>query len=229
MNSSATTRRKRDPESTRNAILDAAQSCLAKYGAEGVSVSAVAKLAGVNRGTAYQHFHSKEELVNATLGRVSQQLLDAVFDSETNEAPEPISLADLSLEHMPEIVNSMIRFNIRLAEYTIENPEISRIWLFDVLSRDNPREDVFYKRFEESLSAFVASDACEPGVNIQAHAVMSLSGYFMWPTWVRVQARSKKERREKARSFAKEMVRLSLKGVIKNTDSAALERFLPHI
>jgi len=229
MNSTATPRRKRDPETTRNAILDAAQSCLSEYGAEGVSVSAVAKLAGVNRGTAYQHFHSKEELVNATLGRVSQQLLDAVFDNESSQAPEPLSITDLSLEHMPEIVNSMIRFNIRLAEYTIENPDISRIWLFDVLSRDNPREDVFYKRFEESLSAFTTSDACETGVNTQAHAVMLLSGYFMWPTWVRSQARSKKERREKARSFAQEMVRLSLKGVIKHSDSAALERFLPHI
>ena len=78
--------RRRDPELTRNAILDAAQQCLARDGAEGVSVSAVAKLAGVNRGTAYQHFHSKEALIRATLERVSQQLLDATFSENPPSA-----------------------------------------------------------------------------------------------------------------------------------------------
>lgn len=231
MNSPDAAKRKRDPQSTRNAILDAAQSCLAKFGAEGVSVSAVAKLAGVNRGTAYQHFHSKDELIDATLGRVSQQLLDAVFEKSnpTDKSSSKISLTELSAEQLPEVVNGMVNFNLKLAEYTIENPEISRIWLFDVLSRDNPRDDVFYKRFEESMSKIFASDACEPGINLQAHAVMLLSSYFMWPTWVRTQTRSKKDRRESARIFAQEMVRLSLRGVFKSTDSATLEDVLPHI
>jgi len=192
-------------------------------------VSAVAKLAGVNRGTAYQHFHSKDELIEATLGRVSEHLLEAVFGGEQAQNSAALSLTDLGTEHMPEVVNGMIQFNLRLADYTIENPEISRIWLFDVLSRDNPRDDVFYKRFEESLNNVILSEACEPGVNTQAHAVMLLAGHFMWPTWVRSQASSKKERREKAQSFAKEIVRLSLNGVFKNSDSALLEKIMPHI
>ena len=61
------TRRRRDPESTRVAILEAAKTVLAREGAEALSVSSVAKLAGVNRGTAYQHFQVKEDLVRATL------------------------------------------------------------------------------------------------------------------------------------------------------------------
>jgi AcrR family transcriptional regulator len=71
-------RRKRDPESTRSSILEAAKTILAQDGAEGLSVSSVAKLAGVNRGTAYQHFQVKEDLIRATLELVSHQLLDAV-------------------------------------------------------------------------------------------------------------------------------------------------------
>ena len=60
-------RRKRDPESTREAILEAARQVLAQDGKEGVSVAQVALLAGVNRGTAYQHFQTREQLIDATV------------------------------------------------------------------------------------------------------------------------------------------------------------------
>ena len=45
-----------DPESTHREILQAALEVLAKDGPESLSVSEVARRAGVNRGTAYQHF-----------------------------------------------------------------------------------------------------------------------------------------------------------------------------
>src|SRR5438309_1767095 len=54
--SEARKRRPRDPEGTREAILEAARTRLAADGPEGLSLSEVAHLAGVNRGTAYQHF-----------------------------------------------------------------------------------------------------------------------------------------------------------------------------
>ena len=82
-------RRKRNPESTRASILEAAKTILARDGAEGLSVSSVAKLAGVNRGTAYQHFQVKEDLIRATLDSVSQQLLDAVFGGWDAEGSRP--------------------------------------------------------------------------------------------------------------------------------------------
>jgi hypothetical protein len=44
--------RRRDPERTREAILEAARTRLANDGPEGLSLSEVAHLAGVNRGTA---------------------------------------------------------------------------------------------------------------------------------------------------------------------------------
>src|SRR3546814_6470807 len=61
------------------AILEAAGTLLAKDGPEGLSVSQVAQLAKVNRGTAYQHFQTREQLVEATTGWVSEQLCQAVF------------------------------------------------------------------------------------------------------------------------------------------------------
>jgi AcrR family transcriptional regulator len=58
-------RRKRDPQGTREAILEAAWQQLARDGKQGVSVAQVAQLAGVNRGTAYQHLRTRQQLIDA--------------------------------------------------------------------------------------------------------------------------------------------------------------------
>src|SRR6266404_2291872 len=72
-------RHKRDPEGTREAILQAAGEVLAQDGKEGVSVAQVAQRAGVNRGTAYQHFQTREQLIEATTIWVSERLYRAVL------------------------------------------------------------------------------------------------------------------------------------------------------
>jgi AcrR family transcriptional regulator len=206
-------RRKRDPESTRISILEAAKTILAQDGAEGLSVSSVAKLAGVNRGTAYQHFQVKEDLVRATLDWVSHQLLDAVFEGWDSEGERPEGFPEPDLEHLPDVIDSMASFNLRLAEYAIDNPDIGRIWLYDVLSRKNPKDDVFYKRFELALKEMAMSDATNEGMDTEVLAVLMLTGYFLWPVWVRSHAGSKKERKVMAQRFANEVIRLAIHGV----------------
>lgn len=219
-------RRKRDPDATREAILEAAKTILAKDGAEGLSVSSVAKLAGVNRGTAYQHFQVKEDLVRATLDWVSHQLLDAVFEGGDLDGEAPEGLLRPDLEHMPEVINSMADFNLRLAEYAVENPDIGRIWLYDVLSRENPREDVFYKRFAQALQTLAESDASLDDMDVEVLAVMMLTGYFLWPVWVRSHARGKKARRQMAERYAAEVLRLSMHGVLRADSHALMKAYL---
>lgn len=218
--------RKRDPDATRVAILEAAKTVLARDGAESLSVSSVAKLAGVNRGTAYQHFQVKEDLVRATLDRVSHQLLDAVFEGgdRGGEAPEDQLAPDL--EHIDEVINRMAAFNLRLAEYAVENPDIGRIWLYDVLSRENPREDVFYKRFAQALQTLAESDASEDDMDVEVLAVIMLTGYFLWPVWVKAHARGKKARRRMAARFAGEVLRLSMDGVLRADSHAILRAYV---
>lgn len=219
-------RRKRDPDATRVAILEAAKTILAKDGAEGLSVSSVAKLAGVNRGTAYQHFQVKEDLVRATLDWVSHQLLDAVFEGGDlgGEPPEGALRPDLA--HLPEVINGMAEFNLRIAEYAIDNPDIGRIWLYDVLSREKPQEDVFYKRFAEALQGLADSDASLDDMDVEVLAVLMLTGYFLWPVWVRAHARGKKARKEMAARFAAEVLRLSMHGVLRADSHALMQAYL---
>jgi len=219
-------RRKRDPESTRKSILEAAKTILAQDGAEGLSVSSVAKLAGVNRGTAYQHFQVKEDLVRATLDWVSHQLLDAVFEEGDLDGERPPGLPEPDLDHLPDVINGMAAFNLRLAEYAIENPDIGRIWLYDVLSRKNPKEDVFYRRFEQALRGLAESDAGEPDIDPEVLSVLMLTGYFLWPVWVRAHAKTKKERRLMAQRYAGEVMRLSMHGVLRTDSHVILKTFL---
>jgi len=219
-------RRKRDPESTRKSILEAAKNMLAKDGAEGLSVSGVAVLAGVNRGTAYQHFQDKEDLTRATLDWVSHQLLDAVFEGGDLDGEPPEGLLEPNIEHLPEVINRMAEFNIRLSEYAVENPEIGRIWLYDVLSRENPKEDVFYKRFEQALQNLAGSEAGLNDIDTEVLAVLMLTGYFLWPVWVRSHAKGPKARRQMAHRFAGEVLRLSMHGVLRADSHAILNAFL---
>jgi AcrR family transcriptional regulator len=207
-------RRRRDPDGTRSAILDAAQSILAQDGAEALSVSRVANLAGVNRGTAYQHFLAKEDLIEATMERVSHQLLEAVFEeTEDNAYPGDDGL-DADLQHLPDVIKRMAGFTMRMAEFTVENPDISRIWLFDVLSKKDPKEDVFYKRFLQAIERLASSDVSEPDIDTEALAVLMLSGFFLWPVWVDAHAKTKKMRLQMAQRFGNEVLRLTLHGFL---------------
>ncbi|MGB3622786.1 TetR/AcrR family transcriptional regulator [Ketobacter sp. MCCC 1A13808] len=207
-------RRKRDPEGTRTVILDAAQSILAQDGAEALSVSRVANLAGVNRGTAYQHFLAKEDLIQATMDRVSHQLLEAVFEESDEDVGKIDDSLQPDLQHLPDVIKRMAGFTMRMALYTVDNPDISRIWLFDVLSKKDPQEDVFYKRFLEAIERLANSDVSEPDIDIEALAVLMLSGFFLWPVWVDSHAKTKKGRKQMAERFGNEVLRLTLHGFL---------------
>ena len=83
-------RRVRNTTATRAAILEAARTLLAKDGPDGVSLSEVAKLAGVNRGTADQHlatfravFGDPETIGERDVGQVDMvALAEPGIDSE---------------------------------------------------------------------------------------------------------------------------------------------------
>ena len=212
--------RRRHPEGTRTAILDAAQSILAEDGAEALSVSRVANLAGVNRGTAYQHFLAKEDLIEATMERVSHQLLEAVFE-ESDDEPYDEALQP-SIQHLPDVIQKMAGFTMRMALYTVENPDISRIWLFDVLSKKDPQQDVFYKRFLEAIERLANSEMSEPDIDIEALAVLMLSGFLLWPVWVDSHAKTKKMKKQMAQRFGNEVLRFTLHGflAVKTPDMA---------
>lgn len=193
-------RRPRDPDATREVILEAARTLLAKDGPEGVSLSAVAQLAGVNRGTAYQHFETREKLIQATADWVSATLFNAVFGDPTTigeRRVEQVDVADLA---------------DRLANFAMENPELCQVWLLQLLASPDPATDPFWREYCGSLQRFAATDLAQPDVDTEVLAVLNLAGAFLWPAWARGHAQGDASRTRLARRFANESLRLSLHG-----------------
>lgn len=195
-------RRARNPEATREAILVAAQTMLAKDGPEALSLSKVAQLAGVNRGTAYQHFETREKLIAATVDWVSDQMFDAVFGMVMVNGERRLDEPD------------MLVVTDRLAHYGMDNPELCRIWLLQLLASPDPSHDRFWREYSGSLGRFAESARARSGIDVEVFSLISLAGYFLWPIWVRAHSRNDDERDRLAKRFTREMLRLSLYGTL---------------
>jgi len=211
-------RRPRDPTATREAILAAARTVLASDGRDALSLTKVAHLAGVNRGTAYQHFKTREDLVKATVAWVSEHLADTVF----GEPDESGSVPDATQRPVYEVITGLV-------EFAVENPGLGRIWLFEVLASENPGEDVFFRRFELATRELADSGYGEEGIDAEALSVIMLGGYFLWPLWVRAGARTKKEREGMAQRMRREVLRLSLHGILRAEKFPHLQQLLQEL
>jgi AcrR family transcriptional regulator len=198
-----TRRRTRDPAATRETILEAAASLLAKDGMEGISLSAVAHLAAVNRGTAYQHFATREKLIEATLEWVSARMHRAVFGKGINGDAAPVKDADVT------------GLTDRLAAFAMESPELCRVWLQQVLASPDPSQDAFWREYSGRFARFAATGQAEAGIDVEAVSVTNLAGMFFWPIFVRAHAASSKERGELTRRYAQEVLRFSLYGTMR--------------
>lgn len=211
-------RRKRDPERTREAILEAAREILAQDGKEGLSVAQVAQLAGVNRGTAYQHFQTREQLLEATAAWVSDKLYRAVFGDP--DSPPDDAGADIDSRGVEAI-------NARLVTFAMENPALGRIWLFEVLSSNRPSSDPFWRQYASSFERFAKTSLAQPGIDTEVLSVLFLAGTFLWPVWARSHARSAKERERMAERYAREVLRLTLHGTLRPEKYPELVARLP--
>ncbi|WP_439133537.1 TetR/AcrR family transcriptional regulator [Pseudomaricurvus sp.] len=209
--------RKSSKEVTREAILTAARTVLASDGPEALKVSRVASLAGVNRGTAYQHFQTREDLIHATVAWVGEHLSNTVFgDVELNEEGEA---KELKQGDIYKVISTLVNF-------AVENPTLGRVWLFELLASENPGEDAFFRKFKQTTKQLAESQFSQDGIDVEALSVIALSGYFIWPEWVRAHANTDDEREAMAERMRREMLRLFLHGVLKNEEFPQFEDIL---
>ena len=172
--------RRRNPESTRELLLETAGKLLARDGPEGLSVSQVVKEAGVNRGTAYHHFQTREQLLNETMDWVSNRLCEVAFDDEL--------LSDWSSGQNPRFVIE------KVINFVLEYPEFGPAWLYRSVIQGDYEQDPFWKKFSEHMALFSKSTFAEPDIDIEVYSFMILSSLFLWPHWVQSTSQSKKKR-----------------------------------
>ncbi len=197
-------RRPRDPESTREAILQAARSRLAKDGPEGLSLSEVARVAGVSRGTAYQHFQTREKLIKETAEWVSDKLYRAVFgepDEHGKRQAGPVQVSEVT---------------DRLASFAMDNPELCRGWLLHVLSSPDPTSDMFWREYKGSTDRFAETEFAQENIDSEVLSVIMLAGAFLWPVWARTKAKGSVSLNDHAHRFAQECLRISMYGNLRS-------------
>lgn len=195
----ASSRTRRNPEKTRKAILDIAGKMMALDGPEGLSVSQIAQKAGVNRGTAYHHFQTREQLIAATMEHVSQRLHDEVFaqvDYENRLRPRDI------IE--------------KLALFAVENPEFGPAWLHQMIrDRAAIEKDPFWQGMVSSLKEFTQTEYAHPDIDVEVHALTVLTSLFTWPLWADARQKSTRQRKQLAKRYTDEALRLAANGVVR--------------
>ena len=65
----------KDATERKNEILDAAEELFAAKGYDATSTGDILERVGIARGTLYYHFQSKEEILDALIGRINQALI----------------------------------------------------------------------------------------------------------------------------------------------------------
>lgn len=184
--------RRRSPASTREAILAAARELMAERGPEAMTISEVAHRAGINRGTAYQHFRTRDELA-AAVRRWFSETLAAMLTGE-----RPVS----------ERID-------RLLEFFVEHPELARLWIHGLLASSDGAPSEIWSNFVATLEAFTKSGKTQEGIDPEMLGRILLGAPLVWSLWAHKTAGDAADRRRAIGRFGREIKRLLLFGVMR--------------
>ena len=108
-----------ETETREEAILDAADRLLARYGYKKMTIDDLAREAGIGKGTVYLHFKSKEDVVLSHIDRIVERVLERLVAIATDdEAPADKIRAMLllrvlfrfdSVQHYTESISEVLR------------------------------------------------------------------------------------------------------------------------
>jgi len=130
------TRWRRRKEARPGEILDAALACFAERGFAATRLDAVAKRAGITKGTLYLYFPNKEELFKAV---VRQSIVATIARGEAlvaeSAAPAPLLLERL-IQHWAELIPTPASAIPKLVLAEAGNfPDLARFYLDEVVNR----------------------------------------------------------------------------------------------
>lgn len=102
---------------TREALLDATVTALARYGYAGTTTTAISRLAGVSRGAQVHHFHTKADIVAAAIGHVARRRSEQLL-REAGELPDdpadrvPVALDLLWSSHSGPLFHAALELSV---------------------------------------------------------------------------------------------------------------------
>jgi AcrR family transcriptional regulator len=180
-----------DAKASRKALVAAARELFAERGPDGLTIVEVAKSAGLNRSTAYQHFRSREELTQAVAEDFAMELRELL--------KEPRGFAE------------QVDFFVH---YFQEHPDIARLWMFHLLAGESrPREG--WGGYIDSLAQLARSPHSLPGIDAEMLGVIGLTSALVWSVMAPQHAGSEKAALAETNRFGAELRRLFLAGTHK--------------
>ena len=84
-------------EAVKDAILDATDRLLARYGYKKMTVEDISVEVGIGKGTIYLHFTSKEEIVLSHIDRIVERVKERLRELATSDAPAAERLRSMLL------------------------------------------------------------------------------------------------------------------------------------
>ncbi len=198
----------------KEAILDATERLLARYGYRKMTVEDIAREVGVGKGTIYLHFASKEEVVLSHVDRIVDRLKERLQAIALSGATAAVRLRLMlltrvlfrfdSIQHYTQSLNDLLAalrpgLLARRARYFDEEAQI----LADVL---NQGKDSGEFEFDDALSTAYAL----------LHATNSLLPYSL--------STSELGEREEVKEKAAAVADLMLHGLLHNERHAATDR-----
>ena len=115
---------------TRAVLVAAAARAFAEHGLRACTMQAVAAAAGVSKGTLYNYFRTKEELVRALLAAETERLSTLAAELPPEQAPDTLTaLVDLT----PEAFAALTARLAALLETDEDGAGIAARWLLGVL------------------------------------------------------------------------------------------------
>ncbi|MFT4026586.1 MAG: helix-turn-helix domain-containing protein [Novosphingobium sp.] len=146
-------RRNRAYAATHQALIEAAVGLISEKGVEALSVAALARCVGMDRGTVYYHFASREALLEAVGTWSAEQLSRGFAPAESRD--------------------SRIDF---IARFVLDNPDLIKLWIDEFIAPGDIRER--YPRWDDLVAGFAAGDA---GIDAEVYSTYLLAGAIIGP------------------------------------------------
>ena len=181
---------RRDGQINRELLLKAAKQLIGERGIDALTVVAVAKQAGLNRSTAYQHFASRNDLLEAVMTSFSREFRE-VF-AESRSLSEQF---DFFVDHFHR------------------HPDIARIWVHQILQGVGDPETDFNTGATERLAEGHRS---QDNIDAEMLSIISTTSTILWSLMVHHRTKSEAEALRESKRFTRELKRLFLYGALRS-------------
>jgi AcrR family transcriptional regulator len=178
-----------DGLANRAKLVQAALDLMGTHGVKSVTLTAVAKAAGITRAAAYGHFKSREELLAETKRLLSEDVIQGrIGDRYLSYADELASLASQDLSLLKSFVADLLQSG----------------------GRDNATLNVIIKR----IKRYKKEGALKPGLDPVCTAMVTAAASYLGAILTVSRAKNDAERHQLARKFAFTIDSMFFRGLV---------------